>query len=69
MLGDFDDRWRAFLDVHAGDAKAECQLPTVVGELLSAGRLRVEVVASTEQWIGITNPDDLGLAKKALAAR
>ncbi len=68
-LDDFDRRWRAFLDLHAAEPKAECQLPTVVGELMAEDRLTVEVVASTEQWIGITNPEDFELAKAALADR
>jgi NDP-sugar pyrophosphorylase family protein len=68
-LDDFDERWHAFYQLNAGDPKAECQLPTVVGELMAADRMKVKVVASTEQWIGITNPDDFELAKKALADR
>ncbi len=66
---DFDERWQAFYQLNAADPKAECQLPTVVGELMAADRMKVKVVASTEQWIGITNPDDFELAKKALAHR
>ncbi|MCP3987471.1 MAG: NTP transferase domain-containing protein [Actinomycetia bacterium] len=66
---EFDERWHAFYQLNAGDPKAECQLPTVVGELVAADRMKVKVVASTEQWIGITNPDDFELARKALAHR
>ncbi len=66
---DFQERWETFLAVNANEPKAESQLPTVVGELMDAGRLKVEVVASPEQWIGITNPEDFDLAKAALASR
>jgi len=38
----------------------------VVGELMADGRLSVIVNSSAEQWIGITNPDDLELARAAL---
>ena len=68
-LDDFAERWKVFHDARADDPKAECQLPTVVGELMADDRLAVEVVASGEQWIGITNPDDFHLAKAALADR
>ena len=66
---DFQERWQAFLAANGDDAKAEAQLPTVVGELMADGRLWVEVVASPEQWIGITNPEDLEPARRALARR
>ena len=69
VLDDFGERWEAFYGANSEDPKAECQLPTVVGELMAAGRIQVKVVSSTEQWIGITNPDDFELAKKALAGR
>ena len=65
----FGERWRAFLAANAEDPGAEAQLPTVVGELMADGRLTVEVVSSPERWIGITNPDDLELARAALADR
>lgn len=69
VFADFDERWKSFFAASGHEPKAECQLPTVVGELMAAGRLEVEVVSSTEQWIGITNPEDFELAKAALADR
>lgn len=65
----FRERWEAFLADHGHDPKAEAQLPTVVGELMADGRLVVEVAQSPEHWIGITNPEDLELARTALADR
>lgn len=69
VLADFEERWQAFLARAGHDPKAECQLPTVVGELMADGRLQVTVVQSAEQWIGITNPEDLEPTRQALAAR
>jgi hypothetical protein len=69
LLEDFEERWQAFQARAAGDPKAECQLPTAVSELMASGRLRVRVVQSAEQWIGITNPEDLELTRQALAGR
>lgn len=66
---DFQERWDAFLAANRDKPKAEAQLPTMVGELMVADRLKVEVVSSPEQWIGITNPEDFDLAKAALANR
>jgi len=69
VMSDFKERWDAFFVENSAVPKAECQLPTVVGELVDDGRLSVIVDSSAEQWIGITNPDDLELAQAALADR
>ena len=69
ILDDLAESWEAFYTRHADDGESEIQLPTVVGDLMADGRLRVEVVASPEQWIGITNPEDYELAKKIHADR
>jgi hypothetical protein len=66
---DFQQRWETFLAANGDKPKAEAQLPTVVGELMADDQLRVEVISSPEQWIGITNPEDFELAKAALASR
>ncbi len=69
ILDTFEQRWQAFYAANADEPKAECQLPTVVGELVDEGLLSVNIVSSSEQWIGITNPEDHELARAALAHR
>lgn len=69
VMSDFGERWDVFFAEHSDEPKAECQLPTVVGELMTDERLTVVVDASSEQWIGITNPGDLELAQASLAGR
>ncbi len=69
VLGPFQERWEAFFATRGDEPKAECQLPTVVGELMEAGRLTVNVSSSPEQWIGITNPDDLAIVQATLSNR
>jgi len=68
-LEDFHNQWLAFYDQHKDQPKAECQLPTVVSELMDVQKMTVNVVSSPEQWIGITNPEDFELAKAALSHR
>lgn len=68
VLDKLADRWAGFLADHADDPKAEAQLPTMVNDLIGAGELRVAVVRSPETWIGITNPDDLELARATLGS-
>lgn len=69
ILDDLAECWEIFYRKQAGDEKSEIQLPTAVGDLITDGRLRVDVVVSPDQWIGITNPGDFQLAKKSCADR
>ena len=48
--------FEAFL--RTADAKAECQLPTVVNEEMAAGRLSVRVLRSRAEWFGMTYRED-----------
>lgn len=69
VLDDFARRWDTFLVANADAEKVECLLPHEVAGLMEEGRLTVEVTASTERWIGITNPEDLELARAVMAER
>jgi NDP-sugar pyrophosphorylase family protein len=69
VLDELGPRFDAFVGAHAEDPKAELYLPSVVADLQAEGRLAVTVVRSTEDWIGVTNPDDLAVAKATLATR
>lgn len=69
VLDEFTKRWDAFYAERGAEVKSEVFLPTEVGVLMDAGQLKVKVLASPEQWIGITNPDDFELAKASLADR
>ena len=69
VMDDFAERWASFYEANSEDSKSECQLPTVVGELMDSNRLRIRVTSSPDQWIGITNPEDLAVAQAKLAER
>ena len=48
-----------FLRSEAGQSvKAECLLPTMVGDMLAAGELRVSVLKSADRWFGMTYHED-----------
>ncbi|MBL8992126.1 MAG: nucleotidyltransferase, partial [Spirochaetia bacterium] len=38
--------------------KSEFQIPTVVNELLQAGKARVRVLTSRDRWFGVTYRED-----------
>ena len=63
------DSFERFLANYGGDADAECLLPAVVAERMAEAGLSVKVVSTTEPWMGVTNPDDLEVARTALAGR
>ena len=61
----------AFADFAAGEgvmSGAEIFLPTVIGERLEAGTLRVDVLATGERCVGVTHPDDVPLLQETLTA-
>ena len=47
--------------------KAECLLPTMVGDLLAAGELRVSVLKSADRWFGMTYHEDRARVAQALS--
>lgn len=48
------------------NAKAECLLPTMVGELIDKGELTVSVLRSSAQWFGMTYKEDKPAVQAAL---
>ncbi len=69
FLGQVESRFSSFLATHGDDPKAEYLLPGVVADLIGSGELSVDVVPIAEDWIGVTNPDDLEPARAVLAGR
>jgi bifunctional N-acetylglucosamine-1-phosphate-uridyltransferase/glucosamine-1-phosphate-acetyltransferase GlmU-like protein len=63
------EQWDAFYDEFGAEAKTEYLLPDVVDRLRKAGELTVIVPSSSEEWIGVTNPNDLGPAREKLVHR
>ena len=57
-----------FLRSKAGQSvKAECLLPTMVGDMLAAGELRVSVLKSADRWFGMTYHEDRARVAQALS--
>ncbi len=58
----------AFLDkaIAENPLKGEYQLPTVVSTLLQAGKARVRVLTSPDQWYGVTYAADKPLVQAAI---
>ena len=58
--------WSEFYKLHKDDPKTEFLLPTTVASLRDEGLLDVRVVHTDDEWIGVTNPDDLEPARLRL---
>ena len=62
------EQWTAFHRSHGDSLTAEFLLPEALDEQRIEGRLSIEVVDTVEDWIGITNQEDLSVARAAFAA-
>ena len=69
LFGHLADGWESFYAAHGDEPKTEYLLPDVVDRLRESGELTVVVPQSTEEWIGVTNPDDLEPARAKLSHR
>ncbi|HET9091564.1 MAG TPA: hypothetical protein VFN50_04085, partial [Acidimicrobiales bacterium] len=63
-LGDFDPETAP----HPPGKPAELLLPSVVGDLVSGGKVTVRVREAAGRCIGITHPDDLPLVRGLVAS-
>lgn len=62
-------QWDTFYAEFGDEPKTEYLLPDVVDRLRESGEMRVVVPRSQEEWIGVTNPNDLEPARAKLAHR
>ena len=67
IFDDLEAGFSKFRRDHGNDSTAEYLLPSVVDELMRSGRLTVEVIPTSEAWVGVTNPDDLEVARHRIA--
>ena len=66
-LGEMDRYFIDFLRSPAGaEVKGECLLPTMVGDMIRAGQLRVAARTTDEVWFGMTYKEDRASTAEAL---
>jgi dTDP-glucose pyrophosphorylase len=53
-----EDGFRAFLQAHGTEMKAEYLIPTAVNDFVAAGQASVKALATDASWFGVTYPDD-----------
>ena len=69
FLDALHDGFGRFLTECGDSPTAEYLLPHAVATEMEEGALTVRVVTTDETWIGVTNPDDLEVARAALSTR
>ena len=59
IFGEMEQYFHTFLrNIEPGDLKAECLLPTMVGDMMAAEQLQVKVLSSADRWFGMTYQED-----------
>lgn len=66
IFQELETQFRAFVEANMDKPKAEFYIPTVVNNLLHAGKIRVQVLTSESQWYGVTYPEDKDTVQQAL---
>ncbi len=67
IFQELDAQFRAFVHDTLEQPRAEFYIPTVVNNLLKAGKVRVQVDTCESQWYGVTYPADKATVQAALA--
>ena len=62
-------RFEEFLADREQWAKGEFYLPSIIGDMISAGAAKAWALPVDEEYFGLTNPDDIVGARQAIAAR
>ena len=58
IFEDLDKAFRSFIETNHDNAKAEFYIPTFVDLMLKAGKVKVKVLSTEEQWLGVTYRED-----------
>ncbi len=58
IFAQVNGEFRAFLEQHGRDEKAEFYIPTAVNRLVAGGQARVKVLQTQDSWFGITYRED-----------
>ena len=67
ILDMFREGFVEFLkNIKPGDLKAEFLLPTYIGDLVKAGKIKVKVLDTPDRWFGVTYKEDAPQAQKRL---
>jgi dTDP-glucose pyrophosphorylase len=55
---DLEEHFVNFAKTHKDNPRSEFYIPLIINELVQEGKVKVEVLKSTEQWYGVTYAED-----------
>lgn len=58
IMKDLEEHFIAFLKERGTEMKSECYIPTVVDEMLTAGKADCGILETSSLWFGVTYPQD-----------
>lgn len=58
-----------FKEQYKDDRKIECLLPEQIGRIIQRGMIRMAIYSTSEEWIGLTNPEDEEIVRNYLAKK
>jgi NDP-sugar pyrophosphorylase family protein len=67
ILDEIEVQFRDFVLANQDRPKAEFYIPTVVNNLIQAGKIQLRVLSSNSQWFGVTYTEDKTTVQAALA--
>ncbi len=67
LFGHLENQFTDFLKEQGGELKSEFYIPTVVANLMAAGKVNFKVLQSDAQWFGVTYREDREKVVEALS--
>lgn len=58
LFGHLESHFIEFLKERGTEMKSECYIPTLIDELITAGKADCKVLETSSSWFGVTYPDD-----------
>lgn len=65
----FDEYWNNFIEKNSTAEKAEALLPVAAGELITKGKGSIKMFTSSENWFGMTYPEDRAIVKTEIGKK
>lgn len=65
----FGAYWDAFISKNISEPKKEALLPAAAGELIKKGDGKIKFFTSSENWFGMTYPEDRAMVKEKIALK
>ena len=66
IFDDLDKAFKTFIENNHDNPKAEFYIPTFVDLMLKAGKVKVKVLSTDEQWLGVTYQEDKPIVTRGI---